>query len=99
MDDKEKNCTDCTFLCFRDSGYSNWTVTETYESCLKGKFTDLEDSYPINLEDTFYKEMSKDCEHFQEGVQARFDVDGKVTNEDYKDSPILYQALLDSENK
>ena len=92
---ENKRCSNCLFLCHQDSGYSNWTVMETYLNCLKGKFEDIEDSYPQDLESDFYKQ-AENCEHFLKGQGASFDVDGEVTIADYADNHILYNALRDA---
>ena len=93
--ENEKRCNECIFFCTQDSGYSNYTVCETYLSCLKNKFEEIEDSYPRDLNSDFYKK-AENCEHYLEGEGACFDVDGDVTNEDYKHNEILYNALIQS---
>jgi hypothetical protein len=86
------NCNDCKFLCSEDAGYSNWTVTNTEVSCLKGKFKHIEDSYSWEAK-KFYDQFNN-CEHFKEGTGPSFDVDGEITIEDYKDDEEVYQLLV-----
>jgi hypothetical protein len=90
------NCQDCKFLSSQDDGYSNWTVTNTVVSCLKGKFKDIEDSYTWE-EKKFYDQFNN-CEHFKEGCGPTFDVDGEITIEDYKDDEEVYQLLVKHKN-
>ena len=90
------NCKDCKFLCTEDTGYSNWTVMNSYKTCLKGKFKGIEDSYTWE-EKNFYNQFNN-CEYFKQGYGPDFDVDGEITIEDYKEDEELYQLLKKYKN-
>jgi hypothetical protein len=90
----------------QDTGYSNWTVEETFCYCLKdnNQYLPSEESYSwIYNSASDYKELrvAEQCRYFKEGVGMQFDVDGDVTVDDYKDDPELVEAYnqwSDNEN-
>ncbi len=90
----ELDCRSCKYHVTQDGGYSNWTVTEQYVSCLKGKFKGVEDSYGWE-EKKFYKQFDE-CPHFKNGYGPSFDVDGEVTIEDYKEDQEIYDLLKEN---
>lgn len=88
-------CKDCKYFATQESGYSNWTVMESYHTCLKGKFKEVEDSY-LWEEKEFFKQF-ENCEHFIESNNwINFDVDGEITIEDYKDDNEIYNLLKEN---
>lgn len=95
---KPNRCYNCKFWATEDSGYSNYTVTETTVHCLKKQFEPIEESYswksyennPDN-DHEFFKQAEK-CEFFKEGNGIGLDVDGEITVEDYKDDEELYNT-------
>jgi hypothetical protein len=96
-----KRCYDCKFWATVDSGYSNYTVTETTVHCLKKHFEPVEESYswtyggknPEN-DHEFFRQAEK-CDDFIKGESISLDVDGEVTIEDYKEDDELYQAAVE----
>lgn len=95
-----ERCYNCKFWATQDSGYSNYTVTETYVHCLKKRFELIEESYswkmdsknPENDHDFF--KQAESCADFRQeaGVQVALDVDGEVTIEDFKNDSEVYEA-------
>ena len=67
---------------------------ETYVSCLHEKFEEIEESYSWHQDpnNDFWK-RAETCDNYKEGDGPSFDVDGEVTNEDYKDDPEIYELL------
>lgn len=95
-----KRCYNCKFFATKDSGYSNWTVTNTDCHCLKKHFEPIEESYSwrnSNPEDDheFFKQAEK-CSDFkqEQGMQISLDVDGYDTIEDFKEDSELYEAAI-----
>jgi hypothetical protein len=95
-----KRCYNCKFWALHDSGYSNYTVTETTVYCLKDHFEPIEESYSWNKsrknpenDHEFFKQ-AENCGDFKQetGVQIHLDVDGDVTIEDFKEDSELYEA-------
>jgi hypothetical protein len=100
---KMNRCYNCKFWATQDSGYSNYTVSETEVHCLKKHFEPIEESYswkqsnknPEN-DHEFFKQAEK-CEDFvqETGTQICLDVDGDTTIEDFKEDNEVYQAAVD----
>ena len=92
----EKRCTNCKFLLAMDSGYSNWTVTETDLDCLKG-FNDrlpATESYRFETEHSDVNAVAEKCPHYREGESTHIDVDwedGDAAN--YNDDPDVKEML------
>ena len=89
-----KSCNNCKWLMLCDDGYSNYTVTETNASCLKGHFSDVEESYSWkrNPDHPFHK-IGNSCPDFKESeTQLHFDVDGETIINDYADDLELVEA-------
>lgn len=98
----EKRCYNCKFFASQDTGYSNYTVEGTEIYCLKNHFQATEESYSWgDREDStkdheFFKQAEKCPDFLQEaGIQAKFDVDREVTNEDFKEDADVYKALIE----
>lgn len=88
-------CYNCKYFAQQDSGYSNWTVMECFLTCLKGKYKDIEDSYPRE-EAQFFKQFNN-CEHFKPAeMYLSFDVDGETTIEDFKEDEEVYNLLKEN---
>lgn len=95
-----KRCYNCKFWATQDSGYSNWTVMETYVHCLKSKFEPIEESYSWKQDNKnpendheFFKQ-AETCPEFKQetGTQVALDVDGEATIEDFKEDNEVYKA-------
>lgn len=90
-----KGCEGCRYLMRMDTGYSNYTVTGTSVACLKG----VNPGMPLCDEDvesaTFDAVMGfgETCATKSPGYGPWFDVDGDVTDEDFKDDPEIYALL------
>ena len=95
-------CYNCKFFAFQDTGYSNYTVMGTGIYCLKKHFEYTEESYSWrdtndSTKDHEFFKRAETCEDFlqETGVQAQFDVDGEVSNEDFKEDEDVYNALIE----
>jgi hypothetical protein len=94
-----KRCYKCKFFAKVDSGYSNYTVTETTIHCLKKHFEPCEESYSWKYtndpekDDAFFK-YAENCPDYKAGDSIELDVDGDITIEDYKADDELYNAAL-----
>lgn len=94
MPQTNKGCEGCKFLARWDSGYSNWTVMNTSVDCLKN----VNPLMPINDDIESEKldkalEFGETCSKRVEGNGPWFDVDGEVTDEDFKDDAEVYSLL------
>lgn len=78
MKNEEKRCPNCKFWALVDSGYSNYTVTETTVHCLKKYFEPIEESYSWvtkeGREHPFLKQ-AETCVDYKVGNQVHFDVE------------------------
>ncbi len=95
-------CNNCKFFMTVDSGYSNYTVTDTTVHCLKNanKYFPCEESYSWEKPDSpDYKQLrvAENCSHYAEGDGIHFDVDGDETEKDCNDQEVL-QAYSDYNN-
>lgn len=95
----ENRCYNCKFFAKVDSGYSNYTVTETTIHCLKKHFKPTEESYSWvdhhdSTKDHEFFKRAITCEDFKHetGIQIELDVDGTITIEDFSDDEEVYDA-------
>ena len=78
--DSRPKCYRCKFLCFQDTGYSDYTVTGQLVECLKNKFEEREkvwnqDEKAIAEEEGFLAASSKNCKQYSEGEPLESSVD------------------------
>lgn len=94
----DAGCEGCKFLCRQDDGYSNWTVMGVSLRCLKRVNPHMPASDDIESYATEQAlKYGETCTARVAGDGPWFDVDGEVTNEDFKDDPEVY-ALLTQED-
>jgi hypothetical protein len=96
---KEKICPNCKFFATQDSdsGYSNWSVTETEVHCMKKHFEPIEESYSWHKHPPKFFKLAESCIDYREesGTQLTLDVDGETTIEDFKSDDDVYQAAIE----
>ena len=103
MSDTTKGCETCQYFVREDYGYSNWTTEGTNGDCLLS----LNSLLPADLDAWGDKKslteralaFGETCASRVEGEGPWFDCDGGVTNESYKDRPVIYQLLLKRSEK
>lgn len=75
------NCKNCAWLVLEDDGYSNYTVEETWASCIL-------EAHPLLPAETGYKNdpgFDIECASFHAGTPADIDVDGDKQLGEYGD--------------
>lgn len=60
-------CYKCSWLAYRESGYSEHTVTNTWIECMCGRFDQENMSYEDKQNKGLIEIASKDCPYWREG--------------------------------
>lgn len=92
----EKSCVGCKFLYARDSGYSNYTVSETEIDCAVKRNPNLPASEPYDWRagsDNWPATQESRCERYAKGTMVHLDVDGEVSAKDCTDDPEVIEAI------
>lgn len=58
-------CTNCIFRCTEDVGYSNYTIDNTYNHCLKNVWS------PTSSEEVSYDEKGIDCQYHKRNINDK----------------------------
>ena len=100
------SCADCKFLFLRDSGYSNWTVEETYVDCAMNNNPHLPSALPYDWEwgsdgqDNWPKTQKSRCEKYEQRPDGQgivhLDVDGETHARDFTSDPEVIAAIDDN---
>lgn len=93
-------CSTCRWCAQYDYGYSNYTTEGTTLDCLRSlnpPLTGYEIPYGEGIADVL--RVAEKCALYAEGHGPSFDVDGDITNENYKDDPETYALLIAKESQ